>query len=176
MGSLKYSHPTTKRKQQQQRNDFVGIVLYHEPLMTCKKLLKNVTVFSRVRNTGNCLFFHTLSCHSFRWESTLNKETIIRISNSNIIEIPPLMPHNINVRGLFVEFMIYKNNLDECVVYWVQRSKINDQQRSNINESKIRSKINFSSRVEVLVHRSIPDEDALAVHDQVEFIDQIRLR
>ncbi|KAF8367244.1 ndx-1 [Pristionchus pacificus] len=52
-----------------------------------------------------------------------------------VFEIPPLMPHNINVRGLFVEFMIYKNNLDD-------------------------------SRVEVLVHRSIPDEDALAVHDQ----------
>ncbi|GMT27583.1 hypothetical protein PFISCL1PPCAC_18880 [Pristionchus fissidentatus] len=62
-------------------------------------------------------------------------EAVSYRKTDKIIDIPPFLPDNINMRGLFVEFMIYKNNFDD-------------------------------SRVEVLVHRSIADEDALAAHDQ----------
>ncbi|CAI4230262.1 unnamed protein product [Auanema sp. JU1783] len=49
--------------------------------------------------------------------------------------IPRILPQNVNMPGLFVEFMIVRHSLDE-------------------------------SRTEVLVHKSIQDEEMLRIHDQ----------
>ncbi|VDO88763.1 unnamed protein product [Heligmosomoides polygyrus] len=53
----------------------------------------------------------------------------------HITDIPRILPLNINIPGLFIEFMIVRHSLDE-------------------------------SRIEVLVHKSITDEQMLTEHDQ----------